>query len=63
MRTLQDDAEVRLIPCQPALVEVVAIDEDLAASRLVEARRKIDDGALTAATSSDERDGLARLDG
>ncbi len=61
--TLEDDAEVRLIPCEPAVAEVVAVDKDLPAGRLVEARGEIHDRALAAAAGSDERDGLAGLDG
>ncbi len=63
MRPLQHDAEIRLIPSQSAVTEVVAVDEDLPASRFVKARGEIDDGALAAAAGSDERDSLAGLDG
>jgi hypothetical protein len=59
----KDDAEVRLIPCEAAVAEVVAVDKDLPAGRFVEARGEVRDGAFAAAAGSDERDGMAGLDG
>src|SRR5207248_4258959 len=54
VRLLEDHAEVRLEPAEAPLAVVDAVDEDLAARRLVEAAEEADDRALAAAGRADE---------
>lgn len=63
VRALQDDAEVRLIPCESAVAQIVAVDEDVSARGFVEARGEVDDGAFAATAGTNEGDGLARFHG
>ncbi len=58
---LRDDAELAMERLDGGLGDVVAVDENAAALRLVEAGEQADDAGLAGAGVADERDGLAGL--
>ena len=63
VRGLEDDAQLGLEPVEAAAAIVDAVQEDLAASRLVEAAEEADEGGLAAAGGADQGDRLAGPDG